>query len=38
MGATGKKFETKEFWKDLRNEMNVAQKVVMEFVGGPNEK
>ncbi|MFA5598523.1 MAG: hypothetical protein WC221_04225 [Candidatus Riflebacteria bacterium] len=38
MGATGKKFDTKEFWKDLRNEMNVAQKVVMEFVGGPNEK
>lgn len=38
MGATGKTFETKEFWKDLRNEMNVAKKVVMEFIGGPNEK
>lgn len=38
MGATGQKFDTKEFWQNLRDEMNVAQKVVMEFIGGPNEK
>lgn len=38
MGAVGQNFDTQEFWKNIREEMNVGQKTVMEFIGGPDGK
>lgn len=38
MSATGKEFNTAEFWRLVKNEMTVGQKTVLEFVGGHEGK
>ncbi|HOI89870.1 MAG TPA: hypothetical protein PLK28_05085 [Candidatus Rifleibacterium sp.] len=38
MGAVGQDFNSQEFWQKVRSEMNVGQKTVLEFIGGPDGK
>ena len=38
MGAVGQDFNSQEFWQKVRGEMNVGQKTVLEFIGGPDGK